>query len=217
MQVQQNRRGGRIRVLIVDAERYVVEGICRILEAEPELEVVGRAHDGAEAVRLAAERTPDVILMNLTLPVRDGVDAAQNILTIHCAAKVIFLSGLAGSAASREALLAGAAGIVTKDVEADALISAIRTVYAGGNVFPFDVLRRRVGMTQDLLEYLSPRELQVLRLMAERLKVETVAQVLKIEGVTVRTHLSNAMRKLGFANRTEAIVWYRERHLYRGP
>jgi DNA-binding NarL/FixJ family response regulator len=209
-----------IRVLVVDDQTVVREGLEMLLGLSPGIEVVGGAADGVEAVRLADERRPDVVLMDLRMPRLDGVEATRQIARAHPEIRIVVLTTYADDASLFGALDAGARGYLTKGASAQEIQRAIRAVYAGEALLdPAVQLRviraavsredapRRAAGTSSLPDDLTPREAEVLRHMAEGLNNREIAERLVITEATVKTHANNIFSKAGLRDRAQAVVY----------
>jgi NarL family two-component system response regulator LiaR len=201
-----------IRILIADDHPVVRKGIKALLSTEPGLEVIGEAADGEQAVTKARTLKPDVILMDLAMPRKDGVQAISEIRQEIPEAKVLVLTSFAEDKRIIAAIEAGALGYLLKDSSPHELIRAVHTVYQGESSLHPTVahklihrLQRSSGETQT--EPLTARELKVLRLIAEGLSNHDIAKKLFISEPTVRTHVSNILRKLHLDNRTQAALY----------
>jgi NarL family two-component system response regulator LiaR len=197
-----------IRLLIVDDHGVVRQGLRMYLALDPELEVVGEAANGAEALRLAHELKPDVVLMDLLMPVMDGVAATEAIRRELPEVEVIALTSVLEDSAVYGAMRAGAIGYLLKDTEADELCRAIKAAAAGQvQISPPVVARllREVSAPQKP-EPLTKRETEVLRQLALGKSNKEIAATLVIAEKTVRTHVSNILGKLGVASRTQAAL-----------
>lgn len=197
-----------IRILIADDHAVVRQGLRMFLSLDPELEVVGEASDGAQALRLARELRPDVVLMDLLMPVLDGIAATAAIRRELPDTEVVALTTVLEDAAVIGAVRAGAIGYLLKDAQADDLCHAIRAAAAGQvQLEPRAAARlvREVRAPQSL-EVLTERETDVLRLLADGLANKEIARALKINEKTVKTHVSNILGKLGVQSRTQAAL-----------
>lgn len=199
-----------IRVLVVDDHAMVRAGLAAVLTADGDIEVVGEAADGAAAVTAAVDTIPDVILMDLSMPVVDGVTATHDVLAQVPSTRVVMLTSFADHDRVRRAMEAGAVGYQLKDAEPDALRDAVRAA-ANGNV-PLDprvagALLPRVSAPSDGL---SPREREVLRLAAAGRANKQIAHSLGITERTVKAHLGSVYRQIGVADRTSAALWARD-------
>ncbi len=205
-----------IRVLIVDDQALVRSGFRLILEGRPDLEVVGEAEDGEEAVRLAGELEPDVILLDIRMPALDGIEATRRIVASGSAARVLVLTTFDLDEYVYGAIRAGASGFLLKDVRPNDLVDAIRLV-AGGNALlgPTVTTRLLERFTQPAAEpaaepataaSLTEREREILRLLARGLSNAEIAARLVVSETTVKTHVSNLLRKLGVRDRVQAVI-----------
>ncbi|HYL87310.1 MAG TPA: response regulator transcription factor [Burkholderiales bacterium] len=191
-----------IRILIADDHAVVAEGLKHLVEAQSDLEVVGLVGDGREAVRVAKETTPDVVLMDLSMPELNGADAARAILAERPECKVIVLSMYAEREYVRRALKAGATGYVVKRSAAKELVEAIRAVHSGQRYLSPRVADVVIDdyagdAKADLLEKLSAREREVLQLLAEGRTGAEIAQRLSLSQKTVETYRARLVEKLG--------------------
>jgi DNA-binding NarL/FixJ family response regulator len=205
-----------VRVLIVDDQTVVREGLAAILGTDPDLEVVGLAGDGQQALALAAELQPDVVLMDLKMPVLDGVQATRQLRRRHPSIAVLVLSTYADDEWVINALRAGAAGYLLKDTRREALIAAIKGTVEGRSYLDpavaGTVMRQAVAGPSPAapgpapLEALTDREQEILRLLARGLSNPEIARQLHLARGTVRNYVSAILQKLGVADRTEAAV-----------
>lgn len=194
----------KIRVVVVDDHQLVKEGICSLLKDEPEVEVIGDAADGRAAVRMAEELAPDVVLMDVALPGLNGVEATRQIVKSRPRVRVLALSMYADGNYVSEMLKAGAAGYLLKDCDLEELTRAIRTVAADhtylspqiSNLVVSDYLEHLPEDGQSPAEVLTPREREVLQLLAEGKSVKDIAAKLKVSIKTVETHRRQIMEKL---------------------
>jgi DNA-binding NarL/FixJ family response regulator len=196
--------GAKIRILVADDHFVVRMGLTALVNTEPDLEVVGEAVDGAQAVTAFDKHKPDLVLMDLRMPVRDGVWATTEIKARHPNARVLMLTTFDGDTDIHRAMQAGAQGYVLKNSTGDKLIPALRAVAAGQRWIPKEIATRLAS--RNLFEDLTPRELQVLEQMAKGLANKEIADVLKITGHTVKDHLKSILGKLHVADRTEAVT-----------
>ncbi|MBI4506868.1 MAG: response regulator transcription factor [Chloroflexi bacterium] len=203
-----------IRVLIADDHAVVRQGLRMFLSLDPDLEVVGEAPDGAAAVRLARQLAPDVVLMDLLMPVMDGIAATAAIRRALPQTEVLALTtvledatvvGAVGAGAVR----AGAIGYLLKDAQADELCQAIKAAAAGQVQLAPQAAARLVREVRapESPEALTERETEVLRLLAERRANKEIARALKIGEKTVKSHVSSILGKLGVASRTQAALY----------
>lgn len=211
----------RIRILIADDHALVREGTRRILEAEPDIEVVGEAADGAEAIALAEELAPDVVVIDIGMPVINGVEATRVIKERLPEVGVLVLTVHDDDPYVYAILEAGAAGYLLKDVHGAEVVEAVRSVRAGEAVLhpaiARKVLRRfsATGSSQANYAPLTARELEVLRLAARGLSNKQIGSELGLSARTVQVHLGRIFHKLRVASRTEAVIeglrrgWFR--------
>jgi DNA-binding NarL/FixJ family response regulator len=208
----------RIRVLIADDQALVRAGFRMVVESRPDLEVVGEAPDGAQAVALAAETRPDVVLMDIRMPIMDGIEATRRITSLHGGSqpRVLILTTFDLDQYVYDALRAGAAGFLLKDVPPAELAAAIRTVAAGDALLAPVVTRRLIERFVGLptprradpgvLGELSAREGEVLRLIARGYTNQQIAEQLVLSTATVKSHVAHLLMKLGLRDRTQAVV-----------
>jgi DNA-binding NarL/FixJ family response regulator len=201
-----------IRVLLVDDHRLVRAGLTSLLATAADLDVVGEAADGAQAVAAVLDSAPDVVLMDLSMPVMDGVAATRRILAERPGTKIVMLSSFSDRVRVRDAIAAGAVGYVLKDCTTEDLLAAVRAAAQGhapldprvaGALLP-------TSASADPSEQLSDRERQVLRLASQGMANKQIARSLGIAERTVKVHLGNVFRRIGVADRTSAALWARE-------
>lgn len=210
-----------VRVLVADDQALVRAGFATIVDAQPDLEVVGECGDGRAAVDLARRLRPDVVVMDVRMPVLDGIEATRQIAGTGVAdpVKVLVVTTFNLDAYVYEALRAGASGFLLKDALPPRLLDAIRTVASGAALIDPDVTRRLIGRYADRLRPpgadddvpLTPRELEVLRLVASGLSNAEIAAELVVGQETVKTHVSRILTKLDLRDRVQAVV-YAYRH-----
>jgi len=206
-----------IRVLIADDHPIVRQGLRVLLAAQPDMELVAEATNGEEAVRQAREMQPDVIIMDLQMPVKDGLTAIKEIDRARLAAQILVLTSFPDDDNVFAAIKAGAVGFLLKDSPPEHLLEAIRTVYRGESVLHPTIARKliqeikrpsRFPLTE---EPLTPRELDVLQCLTKGLSNREIANELVISIRTVTTHVRNILDKLHLANRTQAALYAVER------
>lgn len=193
-----------IRVLIADDHAIVRHGLCALLGTERGIEVVGEAKDGNEAVARAKHLAPDVVVMDIVMPRKDGVEATVEIRAAVPSAKIVVLTSFGTSDKISRAIEAGATGALMKTAEDRELLSAIRTVANGGRVISPAV--RKLISTDPPAPELTPRQLEILQSMARGLTNKDIAKMFGIRTDGVNEHVLAILAKLGAANRTEAVA-----------
>lgn len=203
-----------IRVLLADDHAIVRKGVRALLATEPDIQVVGEASDGAEAVAQAEELRPDVILMDLVMPRLDGIEATRQITAALPGARILVLTSFAANEDVFPAIKAGALGYLLKDSGPEALVTAIRQVNRGEPSLEPSIAHKvllelanppkQQPLTADPL---TERELDVLRLIAQGCSNKEIAVKLTVSELTVRTHVSNILGKLHLASRTQAALY----------
>jgi NarL family two-component system response regulator LiaR len=202
-----------IRVLIADDHVVVRKGIRALLATEPGIDVVGEAADGAEAVRAAAELSPDVILMDIVMPTVDGIEAVRRIMAAQPASRILVLTSFATDDQIFPALKAGALGYLLKDTGPEDLLQAIRQVHRGESSLHPTIARKvlqelsRPPQRPPTPDPLTEREVEVLRLVAQGRSNQDIARMLVVSEATVRTHVSSILSKLHLASRTQAALY----------
>jgi len=203
-----------IRVLVAEDHAVVRSGLERLLATTSEIDVVGAAADGAEAVALAAEVAPDVVLMDLSMPNMDGIEATRRILGENDAIQVVVLTSISDREKIEAALDAGAIGYLLKDAEPEEVIRGIRAAARGESPIAPKAARTLLAARGERPESrLSDRELEVLRCVAEGLPNKVIARRLGISEKTVKAHLTRVYQQIGVTDRTQAALWARERSL----
>jgi DNA-binding NarL/FixJ family response regulator len=207
-----------IRVALADDQELVRAGFAALLDAEDDIEVVGEAADGQQAVHIAGQRRPDVMLMDIRMPVLDGIEAIRRIAarpelgSVH----VIILTTFELDEYVFEGLRAGAAGFLVKDTDAAELIRAVRVVAGGGALLAPTVTRRLIAefaaRTREArslpgLDELTPREHEVVALIAQGLSNEEISKKIYVSPSTAKTHATRAMTKLGARDRAQLVVF----------
>ena len=213
--------GAAVRILVADDHHVVRTGFAALLETQPDFTVIGTACDGAEAVRMSRELSPDVVLMDVRMPVMDGIEATRKLAGSARedgpGPRILILTTFDLDHYVYDALCAGASGFLLKDVTAERLFDAVRVIAAGEALLAPAVTRRLIsefarlrprpdGPPAAALNTLTPRETQVLRLVAEGLSNPEIAARLVITEETVKTHVSRMLSKLGLRDRTQAVV-----------
>ncbi|MGN6033764.1 response regulator [Brevibacterium casei] len=214
-----------IRVLLVDDQSMVRTGFRTILESEDDIVVVGEAENGQEAVDRALELSPDVICMDVQMPVMDGLAATAEIVRRGAAGAVLMLTTFDRDDFLFDALAAGASGFLLKTAEAEQLIDAVAALAGGDGLLSPEVTRRVIERSVSTpaasaapapeLNSLTDREHEVLRLLATGLSNAEIAGQLFLGEATVKTHVSNVLAKLGIRDRTHAVIWAYEHGVVR--
>ena len=203
----------KIRILITDDHTLFRQGIKTLISAEPDMEVVGEAHTGEEAVSLCLETEPDVVLMDLSMPVIDGVSATRKILSLLPRTRVLILTVHTDDAHVFQGIKAGAHGYILKDCTPEDLTRAIRTVHAGDTIMAQDIAKKMLttfeGIRSDaeIAPHLTERELEVVKALAHGNSNKEIARTLNISEKTVRNHASNIYKKLHIFDRTQAVIY----------
>jgi DNA-binding NarL/FixJ family response regulator len=214
-----------IRVLIVDDQELVRAGFRMILELQEDIEVIGEAGDGADAVTMARELDPDVVLMDVRMPDTDGIEATRLLLATGSPARVLMLTTFDADEHVYEAMKAGASGFLLKNAPPGQLVSAVRATAAGDAQLAPAIVQRMVEelvrrpapgrMRPGALDDLTERELEVLKLLARGLSNAEIAATLFLSEATIRTHVSRILTKLDLRDRTQAVVLAYESGLVR--
>ena len=204
-----------IRVLLADDEQLIREGLRLILDLQPDIEVVGEAADGVEAVRLAGELAPDVLLIDIRMPRMDGLEVTEQLADAVVRPRVLILTTFDSDEFLYRALKAGASGFLLKDVPRGQLLHAVRVVAAGDELLSPVITRRLVERFMSSpavtagsvrLDRLTPRETDVLRLVGGGLSNSEIATTLFLSEATVKTHLAHVFTKLDLRDRAQAVV-----------
>lgn len=207
-----------ITVLVADDQQLVRVGLRTILDNEPDLSVVAEARDGVEAYELTKRHRPHVVLMDVRMPVIDGITATRNIVASGVDSRVLVLTTFDLDSYVYEALKAGASGFVLKDMPRDQLIHAVRVVAGGETLLAPAVTRRLIGrylehpdvgerlVVDPRIKRLSDREAEVLRLVAQGMSNAEIADELVVSQTTVKTHVASVLRKLEVRDRVQAVV-----------
>jgi DNA-binding NarL/FixJ family response regulator len=212
-----------IRVLLADDQRLVRAGFRMILSSEPGIVVVAEAEDGAEAIELARDLGPDVVLMDVRMPRVNGLEATREIVRDEDSPRVLVLTTFDLDEYVYGALQAGASGFLLKDAPEDQLVAAIRVVSEGGSLFAPSVTRRLIESFSGrapadrpaALDELTAREAEVLRLIARGLSNAEIAETLVVTEHTVKSHVAHVLMKLGLRDRVQAVVLAYESGLIR--
>jgi DNA-binding NarL/FixJ family response regulator len=201
-----------IRVLLVDDHQLVRAGVTTLLQSDPDISVVGQARDGREALTAVDATEPDVVLMDLSMPEMDGVEATRAVMLARPSTRVLVLTSFSDRERVKDVLSAGAIGYVLKDSEPDDLLAAVHAA-ARGHV-PIDARVAAALLPSaggaGVVDGLSPRETEVLRLVAQGLANKQIARALGITERTVKAHLGRVFREIGVLDRTSAALWARD-------
>lgn len=206
---------GKIKILLAEDHVIVREGTRQLIQREPDMEVVGEAGDGEEAIDLTNKLHPNVVIMDIAMPRLNGIEATKQIKALHPAISVLILTAYDNDQYIFAILEAGAAGYLLKNVRGSELIDAIRAVHAGESVLYPTVARRVISQLVSpfssiteakAIEPLSGREMEVLKLAAKGISNKDIAKELFLSPRTVQAHLGNIFNKLGVGSRTEAIL-----------
>ncbi len=220
-QPDDSTESARIRVLLVDDHQVVRKGLRTFLDLQEDIEVVGEAGDGAEGVERAKALVPDVILMDLMMPVMDGITAIGTIKAAHPEIEIVAVTSFIEEDKVTSALEAGASGYLLKDADAEAVAAAVRAAHAGEVHLDPAVARllaqrmRERKASPQLIEPLTEREKEVLSLVGHGASNKEIASDLFITERTARTHVSNILGKLGLSSRTQAALYAVEHKMVR--
>ncbi len=212
----------RITVLVADDQAMIRAGLGSLLSGEPDLAVVGEVGDGDAAVRAARRLEPDVVLMDIRMPVLDGIEATRRIAAAGLPSRVLILTTFELDEYVFAALRSGASGFLLKDAPAEELAAAIRTVAGGDSLLAprittrvVDAFATRAAVHRpaagDEVERLTPREREVLELLARGRSNPAIAETLVVTEATAKTHVSNLLAKLGLRDRVQAVIFAYER------
>jgi DNA-binding NarL/FixJ family response regulator len=204
-----------IRLLVAEDHGVVRDGLIRLLSSLPDIEVVGAAADGAEAIRLADEHRPDVVLMDLRMPGMDGSEATRRLLENDPEAQVVILTSFSERDEILSALDAGAIGYLLKDAEPEELIRGVRAAAQGDSPLAPKAARTLLTSrsTSPSGEQLTAREREVLSLVARGLPNKLIARELGIAEKTVKAHLTTVFQRIGVTDRVQATIWARDHNL----
>lgn len=198
------KKESKIRILVADDHYVVRMGVISIINNEPDMEVVAEAANGTQAVGLFQQHQPDLVLLDSRMPLKSGVQAAQEIRQANPTARIVMLTAFDGDEDIHKALTAGAQGYILKNSTGEQLIPALRAVAAGKEWIPPEVAARLAERKE--FEPLTPRELEVLHELAKGLANKQIADVMNISQHTTKGYLKNILTKLHVADRTEAVT-----------
>ena len=210
-----------IKVMIIDDHPIVRKGLFDLLDVTPDIEVVGEAANGSEAIRMAKLLKPDIILMDLVMPGIDGTEAIRQIKSDNPAIRILVLTSFSEEEKIISAIKAGAVGYLLKDSSSQDLLQAIRDIYRGGSVFTPEVARKLIREMNkppkltSRVELLTDREFEVLTLIGQGLTNQEIADELTITRKTVISHVSKILSKLHLSNRTQAAIYAVQKGLVR--
>ncbi|HVT72925.1 MAG TPA: response regulator transcription factor [Lacunisphaera sp.] len=196
-------RTPKIRILLVDDHIVLRMGLVTATNGEPDMEVVAEADNGAEAVRAYRQHRPDVVVLDLRMPGQNGIETIRQLREEFGDVRILVFSNYASGEDVFQALKAGAGGFVVKEMSLERLLEAIRKVHEGGQYVPAEIATRMQGR---VLSQLSPREMQVLSLVARGLSNKEIAAELGLVEGTVKIHVTNILSKLRVSDRTQAIL-----------
>ena len=202
-----------IQILIVDDHNMVRRGLKILLEQFPGIKVVGEAANGLQAIEYVSRLQPDIVLMDLVMPVMDGIEAIQRIVAVHPDQHIIVLTASSDGESFVQAIQAGAQGYFVKDLDPEELVRAIRNVDQGrpefDSRFVREVIRRaRIeDFSTQMPGPLSEKEVQILRMLTHGMTDQAISRELFVTEVTVRTHISRIVKKLGLQNRVQAVLY----------
>ena len=200
-------------MVIADDQRLFANGLARIIGIQTDMEVVGEAHTGEEAISLCLHEEPDVVLMDLSMPGIGGLSATRKILSLLPRTRVLILTVHTDDAHVFQGIKAGAQGYILKDCTPEELTRAIRTVHAGETIMAQDIARKTlttfesIRSNTELTPNLTERELEVIKALAQGKSNKEIAQTLGISEKTVRNHASNIYNKLHIFDRTQAVIY----------
>lgn len=203
----------KIRVLVVDDESLIREGVMAIISYQKDIEVVGDARNGLEAVEIASKTKPDVILLDLVMPKQDGLSTIPKLIEVYPGGRILILTSFAETNSVYQSIKAGALGFLLKDATRDQLLQAIRDVANGlASIPPYIAMKviHEIDHPADLMYTstpLSQREMEVLRLIARGLSNQEIADILVVHERTIAKYVSNILTKLHLANRTQAALY----------
>ncbi|TMF89407.1 MAG: response regulator transcription factor [Chloroflexi bacterium] len=202
-----------VRLAVVDDQTLFRTGLTRMLDEDPRVEIVGQAANGQAAIQMVASTHPDVVLMDVKMPLLDGVEATRRIVAEHPDTKVLILTTFDADSYVIQALKAGASGYVLKDSQPEAIITSVLAVVSGERVMASAVANRVLDMLtgtttpKEFYDGLTAREIEILRLLASGMANKQIAYRLKISEKTVRNHVSNMYAKLEIYDRAQAVLY----------
>jgi DNA-binding NarL/FixJ family response regulator len=201
--------GARIRLLIVDDHPLVRRGLCELFGGDADIEVVDAIGDGERAVTTVLAKQPDIVLMDVSMPGMDGIEATRRLLAVRPETRVVMISSFADHERVMEALDSGAVGYILKDAESDELLRGVRAAASGDS--PLSPRAARALLTarrgRRPFEELTSREMEVLKLVARSLSNKQIAWRLTISEKTVKAHMTSIFGRIGVADRTQAALW----------
>lgn len=214
-----NKTGKRFKILLVDDHEVVRMGLRTLLERHEDLEIIGEAASAQEAVDTALKTLPDVVLMDVRLPDRSGIEACREIRTAEPGIRVLMLTSYSDEEAVISSVLAGAAGYILKKIEAGNLYNAIHAVSNGETLMDQAIVQKVMkkihvmqgGVTEPGMDSLSDREKEILKLVADGLTNKEIAERVFLSDKTVRNYVSSILHKLNISHRTQAAVYFLER------
>lgn len=192
-----------LKILLADDHSIMRMGLATLIGSDPDMTVVGEAGNGADAVRLVTETNPDVIIMDLMMPVLSGAEATKRIIAEHPQAHILILTSYGISAECADAIRYGALGVITKDTETESILEAVRTVAAGGRIVPEDIERSLKEVLSSAK--LTPRQLEILDMVSRGFSNQDIASRFGISLTGVKKHLQAIFAKLGVSSRAEAV------------
>ena len=202
-----------VRLAVVDDQTLFRTGLTRMLGEDPRVEIVGQAANGEAAIQMVASTHPDVVLMDVKMPLLDGVEATRRIVAEHPQTKVLILTTFDADSYVIQALKAGASGYVLKDSQPEAIITSVLAVVSGERVMASAVANRVLDMLtgtttpKEFYDGLTAREIEILKLLASGMANKQISYKLKISEKTVRNHVSNMYEKLGIYDRAQAVLY----------
>ncbi len=196
-----------IRVVAVDDHPLVLSGLCLLLARVSDIDVVGHAVSGLEAIQVCEALQPDIVLMDLMMPGMNGLEATKQIVTNFPCIKTIIVTSYDMGALIEEVFLAGAHGYISKDITKHDLVHTIHVVAKGHRILPTETTYTREGQTSAIIQSLTHREKEILRLMVQGMSSRKIGERLGIQASTVKYHTSHIFAKLAVTSRTEAIAF----------